>query len=157
MVIAPRARLLGIAARKHTMSLIEIIGESLDPGPVGDFHGDEGPRPARPRAMVVLRGAIGLAMIAAPLVIAALRVPFSLGTLGFVALGLAVYLLLAYRMRPNPDFSNMGYLGGVLDDPFRYSDDLNRLLLFLKLLLWPGRFATTSVLELFREPPALHE
>ena len=139
------------------MSLLELFGEEQDPGPMGDFHGEEPPRQTRPRWVLILRAAIGLAMIAAPLVIASVGAPFSLGHVGLVAMFLVVYLGLAYYLRPTPDYSNMGWLGGVIDDPFRYSDDVNRFLWFLKLVLWPGRFATTSIVDLFREPPALDE
>ena len=39
-----------------------------------------------------------------------------------------VYVGLAFFLRPEPDGDNMGWCGGVLDDPFHYSDDINRLL-----------------------------
>jgi len=139
------------------MSLLEIIGEELDPGPMGDFTSEEPPRETRPRWLVILRAVVGLGMIATPFVIAAVGTPFSIGSVGLVAMGMVVYLGLAHFLRPRPDFSNMGWLGGAFDNPFRYSDDVNRFLLFLSIVLWPGRFATTSILDLFREPPRVDD
>ena len=63
------------------------------------------------------------------------------------------YCLLGFFLRPEPDTSNMGWLGGLIDNPFRYSDDINRFLLFLKIFLVPGCFFAESVadgIQLFR-------
>jgi hypothetical protein len=44
---------------------------------------------------------------------------------------------------------NLGLLGGAFDHPFRYWDDLNRQLLLLLILLWPGRFIAESIVDTF--------
>ena len=43
---------------------------------------------------------------------------------------------------------NIGWLGGLMDHPFRYSDDINRGLLGLKLILMPGRLIAESVVDM---------
>jgi hypothetical protein len=58
------------------------------------------------------------------------------------------YLWAGYHIRPQPDDHNLGLLGGVIDDPFRYTDNLNRLLVALWLFLLPGRFIAESLMEL---------
>lgn len=47
-------------------------------------------------------------------------------------------------VHPYADTSNLGWLGGLVDDPFRWSDDWNRSMIFLKILLMPGRFVGRS-------------
>lgn len=31
-----------------------------------------------------------------------------------------------------PDYNNIGWLGGLIDHPFRFSNDINRNLIFIK-------------------------
>jgi hypothetical protein len=78
---------------------------------------------------------------------------FEVQTLRGVTLGVvftAVYLFLGYNVHPRPDVTNLGLLGPLLDNPFRYSDDLNRFLVYLKLFLWPGRMVSESLVEMAR-------
>lgn len=42
------------------------------------------------------------------------------------------------------------WLGGLIDHPFRYSDDINRLLIFLSLLLLPGRMVAMGLIDFAR-------
>jgi hypothetical protein len=49
------------------------------------------------------------------------------------------------RFRPNHD--HLGAGGGLLDHPFRYSDDVNRGLLGLAVLFAPGRFLATGLVH----------
>lgn len=60
-----------------------------------------------------------------------------------------LYLYVGYFIRPRPDLSNLGYAGGLIGDPFRYSDDRNRRLLFFAALLLPGYLLARPVVELF--------
>jgi len=60
-----------------------------------------------------------------------------------------VYLLMGYFINPRPDYNNMGWLGGLIDDPFQFSDGYNRFLAFLKFFLLPGRFMAQSLVDFF--------
>ena len=42
-----------------------------------------------------------------------------------------------------------GLMGGLIDHPFRWSDDMNRSPLFFKLALFPGYFLARPVAEVF--------
>jgi hypothetical protein len=64
-----------------------------------------------------------------------------LGLLGF-------YLFVAFVINPKPDPRNVGWAGGLIDHPLRWSDDQNRMLFGLKVLLLPGRFAVAGVRDL---------
>ena len=49
------------------------------------------------------------------------------------------YFVLALFLRPKPNYENMGWAGGLIDNPFRYSDDINRSLFWANIYLYPGR------------------
>jgi hypothetical protein len=45
---------------------------------------------------------------------------------------------------------NLGWFGGRMDNPFRYSDDINRFMLFLKVLFIPGRLLGIGITDLIK-------
>ena len=142
---------MGVHDPRSTMSLLENLEEQLEPGPVGDFELGPPPHVPRTRPQVVVRGIAGLAMVAMPLVLASLATPCSLGTMTCVAVVLELYLAAAYYVRPRPaDFDRRWR--AVLESPFRFTDDLNWMLWFLGVVLRPGRFASTAIIELVRRP-----
>lgn len=59
---------------------------------------------------------------------------------------LAAYLAAAHFIRPVPDNTNMGLLGGPVDNPFSYTDNYNRHLAMLKGILFPGRIMAYSLI-----------
>jgi hypothetical protein len=69
--------------------------------------------------------------------------------------GTLIYVAVSYLLDPQPDMDNMGVAGGLIDNPFRYSDDINRHLATLAIVLGPGRFVAESVMDigvLFEQP-----
>ena len=113
------------------------MNENGDPAPVGDagFGLQE-----RWRAHPALVVACTFVSIAALIGAVWLLLPYGWGALA----ALAVYLLVAILVRPNPDLHDLGYMNGMVDNPFRISDDMNRALWIFKLALWPGRFVGES-------------
>ncbi len=65
-------------------------------------------------------------------------------TLGGSLLLALAYCVAAYFVRPLPRHDRLGLLDGMLDHPFRYSDDVNRALLWSAAVLWPGRYLVQS-------------
>jgi hypothetical protein len=64
-----------------------------------------------------------------------------------------IYLAIAALITPAPDSSNLGWAGGLIDNPFRISDDFNRMLGVLLVVLIPGKiiiFAVATVVRLAR-------
>lgn len=61
--------------------------------------------------------------------------------------GIVAYSIAGYFVLPKPDYSNVGWLGGLIDNPFRVSDDFNRMLIFITVLLLPGRLISTTVVS----------
>ncbi len=66
----------------------------------------------------------------------------------FITFG--VYLILALIMRPKPDYSNMGWLKGLIDNPFRFKDDINRMSVLSLIILYPGRVMIDSFIYLLQ-------
>ena len=58
-----------------------------------------------------------------------------------------VYIGIAFFFRPDPNTDNMGWLGGGMNDPTQYSDNINRLLWKLHCILGPGRFTSETLLD----------
>lgn len=128
------------------MSLFEWLFERT-PAPVGTI--ESGPAPSthwRPGA-ILARGLIALALVTGGVAWLAFSQPFSVTVTALA--GIAFYCFVGYWIHPRPEMSNVGALGGVVDHPFRYTDDLNRMLLLLFILLGPGRFVTVSIRDLF--------
>lgn len=132
------------------MSWLEWIGESLDPGERGTIEvgGDARPSGASgPQVLLQLLLAGGLVAGGLWLVFGPLGVARSPENVRNAALALGCYLGLAWLIHPRPDRSNLGWCGGLVDDPFRCSDDWNRGLLWLALLLMPGRFVAECLVD----------
>lgn len=125
--------------------LFEWLFERKKPGAVGTFDVEAPASVQRSPVITAIHGLIGLALIGGGVWLC-LQSERPL----LVLAGLGVYLLFAHYVNPRPNTSNVGLAGGLIDHPLRWSDDQNRMLLFLKLALYPGRFATTGVRDLAR-------
>ncbi|WP_254512193.1 hypothetical protein [Anatilimnocola floriformis] len=65
-----------------------------------------------------------------------------------IAGAILIYSGLAFFFRPEPNTDNLGYCGGMRDNPWKLSDDFNRGLLDLHMVLGPGRYASETLLDL---------
>ncbi len=127
--------------------LFEWLFERKNPQPVGTIEGGHPPSFTGRPLFVALRGLVGAALI---------------GWAGYLAVGsssplrmlglLAMYLVVAYFVHPRPDRSNLGVAHGFIDHPFRWSDDKNRILLGLQVILYPGRFAVAAARDVIALP-----
>jgi hypothetical protein len=64
------------------------------------------------------------------------------------AIGMLVYTAVAFFIRPEPNTDNLGFGGGLANDPFQYSDDVNRFLWKAHCVLGPGRFTAHTLIDL---------
>jgi hypothetical protein len=126
-------------------SLFELIGEAIDPGEVGGFECGAPEVKRRSSTIVLLHFLLAVGLLAAALI----GITFGAwGSWGWLLLWLAllgVYLLAAHYLTPVPAYDNLGWLGGIFDNPFRYSDNLNWLLILLMCLLYPGHLVTVGL------------
>ncbi|MGM0452789.1 MAG: hypothetical protein ACQERN_06470 [Thermodesulfobacteriota bacterium] len=62
-----------------------------------------------------------------------------------------VYVLICATFnRPEVDFHNMGWFGGLVDNPFSFSDDINRTKFKVMLLMIPGKIIVTTLAATYR-------
>lgn len=132
------------------MGLFEWFGESYNPGPIGGIGGAEQDDDEHQelRGFVLFKFSLSLIIVAVVYYLIFTKLCL-LNYKNFMMVNVlvALYLVFAYLVRPNPNFSNVGLLGGLIDHPFRYSDDINRFLLFLMVILYPGKFIVLSIVK----------
>lgn len=104
----------------------------------------------KPVWLVLLKLAVlmGMVAIAAAVItpILAQWLPMWKATLATIG-SLLIYIGIAFFFRPEANTDNMGWGGGFGNDPFQYSDNINRFLFKLHMLLGPGRFAAETMLD----------
>jgi hypothetical protein len=61
--------------------------------------------------------------------------------------GMCIYTGIAFFIRPEPNTDNLGWGGGMGNDPFQYSDNVNRFLWRAHCVLGPGRFTAETLLD----------
>jgi hypothetical protein len=133
------------------MSYLEWWGESIQRQPRGslEFSGQYQPG-LRPLWLILLKWLGVCAMVAVgfgialPSLMPILPLWKAIGLSGGLML---IYCGIAFFCRPEPNMENMGWGGGLMDDPTQISDDINRSLWNLHCFLGPGRFVTSTVLE----------
>ena len=131
------------------MSFFEWFGESRQPGPIGTIERGV-PDPGHWHPRVILARAIAAAILLAGVLTGIVWFTDGTGEAVVAFLVVGAYCSAGYWYAPRPDLENVGWLGGLVDHPFRWSDDVNRGLLVLRVVLGPGRFVTVSLRDAFR-------
>ncbi|NRA37146.1 MAG: hypothetical protein HRU15_03315 [Planctomycetes bacterium] len=135
------------------MSLLEWLGESVNPGSLGSSSVHINER-RRSRMSCFFWGAITFAILAIPIIIYMNSSLYQSGQLlkwiGICAVAEFFYLLIGYHLKINPDYDNMGWCGGLIDNPFRYSDDWNRTMLFFMIFFMPARILAIGVIDFLK-------
>src|SRR5436190_4306393 len=133
-------------------SLFEVQGQSSLPHKSGtveintEYHTEKKP------VWLVLLKLLGVAaMVAVGAAIAMptlLELKFPLWQAVAITLGgMMVYTGIAFFFRPEPNTDNLGWGGGMMNDPFQYSDNVNRFLWRAHCVLGPGRFTAETLLD----------
>ena len=130
------------------MGLIGWLFERNNPHPIGKINDRQKPKKGEPiNWWLLIIGQIffwGIVHIASKTSFFEGGIDWILIKSGFFIL----YLLIGYHLDIQPDYDNIGWLGGIFDHPFRYSDDINRHLIFFKIILSPGYIMAGSFVEL---------
>jgi hypothetical protein len=129
------------------MGLFEWLGESFNPGPVGHIYTDKEPIIPRgtKRIWIILSTIAGLGVLALLIWLASYAED---KTIAFLAL--VIYLVASYLVTPKADLSNMGWFGGLLNNPFRISDNYNRFLFFSSVILLPGKLVVYAIQAIYK-------
>lgn len=124
------------------MSLLEWFFERRNPGPIGSVEAAAPNTDALTPVQFMLRMAF-----AAIITFTAVRLIISADDRVMASAIFAVYLAAGYIVRPRPDHSNTGIFG-FIDHPLKWSDDMNRFLVFLRVVLLPGRITAAALRDL---------
>jgi hypothetical protein len=128
---------------------MELFGEQYDPGQKGTVTISDGHITFRSKPLILIRAVVVIVLVSAVWWLSWPHLPLEGLQRGALMVGVTlIYVSLSYLIRPEPAFENMGWLGGLMDNPVRYSDDINRSLLTLRILLDPGRFVAVSLVDL---------
>jgi hypothetical protein len=131
------------------MSLLEWLGELRNPGPTGDVSlGGPTPSGGSP-ARIVVRAVVAVVLLGAATWFA-VRDALEPFASPIAPAALVLYLVASALVNPEPDADNVGLFGGAMDHPFRISDDVNRTLLLLAVVLAPGKFVVGALADAWR-------
>ena len=123
------------------MSLFEWFCEGYNPGPTGNFDKKQLEKIQGPNWYIsILMGSLCTGYYFIFYSACSNSSDFS-STIFIVSFILILYHLISLFIQPNPNYDNVGWLGGFMDNPFRISDDFNRSLITIKVILIPGYFA----------------
>src|SRR6478672_2925017 len=106
------------------MGLFEWLGEGFNPGPLGRINH----RPVEMFPKVSRIGALALMILGFVMLYFMILGVASSDNLRFYIPLLLGYLAAAFFLTPEPDTRNLGWFGGLMNNPFRFSDNLNRYL-----------------------------
>ena len=133
------------------MWIFEIIGELINPSPVGKVELNDDDYDIRQK-LIPIRFIISLIIIGIIEYLFVFQMEYlnNFSELLKVNAFLIFYLLIAYKMSIRPDYDNLGWVPFLINNPFRFSDNINRFLVILNLLLTPGKFISKSIVGFFR-------
>jgi len=126
------------------MSLLEFLGEIFVPGDIASLEYDE-PAKYRPRNyLILILGIISLGILITSLVLIIIHTKLISNLILYFSL-IALYLLIAYRFKMNIPMRNIGLFGTPINNPFRISDNINRIALIIEFLFVPGKIISVSI------------
>lgn len=133
------------------MGIFEIIGEFINPGPVGKVYLNDDDYNIRQK-LIPIRFIVSLIIIGLIEYLLIFQTNFDNDSAYVlkVNIGLFIYLLISLFINIKPDYDNLGWVPFLINNPFRFSDNINRFLVILNLLLNPGKFISKSIVEFFR-------
>jgi hypothetical protein len=133
------------------MGIFEIIGELTNPGPVGKVDLNDNDYNIRQK-LITIRFIVSLIIIGLIeyLLIIQTNWDNDSANILWVNIGLFIYLLISLIINVKPDYDNLGWGPFLINNPFRYSDNINRSLVILNLLCAPGKFISKSIVGFFR-------
>ena len=131
------------------MSIFEWFFEKDNPGPTGSIETYHH-KLYWPRIWIIIAGIAALAVV----IFFIYYVPFNrfknfeMGEACVAILFGLAYLVTSYYIYIKPDYDNMGFLG-FINNPFKYTDDVNRFMIFFQAVLLPGKIISIPIVNMF--------
>jgi hypothetical protein len=128
------------------MSVFEIIGEILNPGGVGEVRFD-GKGKHIEEKFIIIRFVISLLIIGLYQYVFVITTEFNVDLAYVIRVNSALffYLVIAFFVTLYPDRDNLGWVPFIINNPFRISDNINRWMVFFKIILLPGRYVSRGI------------
>jgi hypothetical protein len=132
--------------KQINMGLFEIIGERRNPGPIGKIDFSDKYNSIQ-KKHITIRFIFSLIIIGIIeyLLIYETGWRNKMTNLLISNIVLLIYLVISLFINIRPNFNNTGMRSFLFDNPFRYSDDINRYLILLKVIFEPGKFISKSI------------
>ena len=133
------------------MSIFELFGEIFNPGPMGGFDFKDNRRTQRNK-FITIRFVIALILLAGIeyLFLNDRQNYTDISYILKVNLFLLIYLFISSIIRVKPNTENLGWVPFIIDNPFRFSDDINRFLVVIRILFMPGKYISRSIVDFYR-------
>ncbi len=127
----------------------EVVGERADPKTVGKVRLNTFYETRKKPGWLILLKLLGLvAMTVVGFLLLMPLIPLPLWqSMAIVSGVILIYVGIAFFVRPEPNGDNLGWFGGMMNDPLHFSDNLNRALWNAHCLLGPGRFIAETILD----------
>lgn len=131
------------------MSLFEWLFESQNPGPTGSIEKHHQQPNSQPPILIIFYMLLAIAALGIPFYLAEFPSNWQQqwGLYLSIWMGEIIYLVLGFFVNTRPNTSNVGWFGGLIDNPFRISDDFNRFMAVLKIILLPGRLVGLAIMN----------
>lgn len=132
------------------MGIFEIIGELINPGPVGKVGLSDNDCNVRQK-LIPVRFVVSLIIVGLIeyLLLFQTKYKIDLASILHVNIALIIYLLISLFINVKPDYDNLGWVPFLINHPFRFSDNINRLLVIINLMFAPGKFISKSIVAFF--------
>jgi len=133
------------------MSIWEWIFEYKNPGPVGSIVGSDRDSDKLSLWLTIITGCLSLAALSVVSWHFVVADSFKYQFWDYILrpLSLIIYLIVCANVSVRPAYNNMGYLG-FINNPFRYTDNINRWLVFIGIALVPGKLIIIPLIRLSR-------
>ena len=133
------------------MGIFEIIGELISPGQVGKMDFKDRKYEIRQK-LIPVRFIISLIIIGVIEYFFVFQKEYfnDFSQLLRVNAFLIIYLLVASFIRIKPDYDNLGWVPFLINNPFRFSDNINRFLVVLEILFMPGKYISKSIVGFYK-------
>jgi len=133
------------------MSIFEIMGELINPGSMGkmDFkYNDQNIH----QKFIPTRFAISM-MIIGIVEYLFISQSNSYNNFGYIMKAnafLFIYLLISFKINIKPDYKNLGWIPFLINNPFKFSDNINRILVILNIFFMPGKYVSKNIVEFYK-------
>ncbi len=133
------------------MGIFEIIGELINPGSIGKMDFIDNEHKVRQK-FIPIRFTISLIIITIFEYLLVFQTDYYSDFIYILKVNsfLVVYLLIAYIIRIKPDYDNLGWIPFLINNPFRFSDNINRFLVILNVLFMPGKYISKSIVGFYK-------